>query len=506
MDMILDDLLACLPSESGVMPVQPLNPATPVHILGASTDSRLVKPGHLFVCLEGEHTDGHSHAPQAVEKGAVAILARHDPLIGTAQEGRASVILCSDTCPPLVVLMLFAQAMRHRFSGKVIGITGTAGKTTVKEMLAHVLATQGKTGRNPLNLNTQIGLSTSILNMDMDEMFWVMEVGISHPRDMEELGIILQPDIAVILNIGAAHTEFLADKGVAYYKSRLFAHLARHGVGLFCADYPELVDAVARLGCSAEQNLLSFAVENPGTKEEKNAHYLAAYQGIDKNGHGLFSFREAFLPENVAPHIFTCPLYGAYAAENVAAVASVAFLLGFTPEETARGLANVELPPQRMRHIQKDSWHILDDSYNANPLSCSRMLLATADMAQAKNLPLVCVMAEMKELGAEAPEAHIQLGRDMAKAAPASIFWLGGYKDEVLEGLKESRYSGRFSYVKEPCRFVDAFHAWEKHTTDKQGGVILFKGSRTNKLETLVTAFEADLLQKHSLTGERHAL
>lgn len=517
MNTKLNDLLSFLPEASCISLENGSAAASSVHVLGASTDSRLVKPGHLFVCLEGEHTDGHNHAAKAVESGAVAILAKYNPLIGTTQEGKAAVILCTEECPPLTVLMLLAQAMRTHFHGKVVGITGTAGKTTVKEMLAQVLAQKGKTGRNPLNLNTQIGLSTSILNMDMDEDFWVMEVGISHPHDMEELGVILKPDIAVVLNVGAAHTEFLADNGVAYYKSRLFAYLAPHGVGLYSADYPELVHAVEHLACSSTQNLLSFAVEKssasphscPGispqtcsTTSQQNAHFIATYNGIDAEGNGLFAFRQAIQREGEAPFTFKCPLYGAYAAENIAAVATVAFLLGLSPQETAKGLATVVLPPQRMRHIQKGDWHIVDDSYNANPLSCARMLEATASLAKANTLPLVCVMAEMKELGAEAQIAHIQLGRDIAQAAPAAVFWLGGYKTELLEGLKEARYTGRFSYVKEPCRFIDAFNAWQRNATlEQNGGVILFKGSRTNKLETLVAEFEANILQKHSLTA-----
>ncbi len=512
MDTKLDDLLSLLPEASGIRLEQGSASAGSVHVLGASTDSRLAKPGHLFVCLEGEHTDGHNHAVQAVENGAVALLARRNPLLGTTQEGKAAVILCTEACPPLTALMLLAQAMRRHFHGKVVGITGTAGKTTVKEMLAHVLAQKGKTGRNPLNLNTQIGLSTSILNMDMDEDFWVMEAGISHPHDMEELGVILKPDIAVVLNVGSAHTEFLGDKGVAYYKSRLFAYLAPHGVGLYSADYPELVHAVEHLACSTAQNLLSFAVDTPhipdtgpASAQARNAHFVASYQGMDAKGHGLFSFREAVQPEGEAPFLFTCPLYGAYGAENIAAVAAVAFLLGLSQEETAKGLATVTLPPQRMRQVQKGGWHILDDSYNANPLSCARMVEAAANLAKAHTLPLVCVMAEMKELGAEAQTAHTQLGRDIAKAAPAAVFWLGGYKAEVLEGLKEALYTGRFSYVKEPCRFIDAFCAWQKNAGHDQhgqdGGVILFKGSRTNKVETLVAAFEAYILQKQSLNG-----
>jgi UDP-N-acetylmuramoyl-tripeptide--D-alanyl-D-alanine ligase len=207
------------------------------------TDSRKVEPGDLFVCIKGERFDGHAYAAQAVAKGAVAVIAE----IEAAQlpaELEAPVLRVENS-----VVALGKLAAHHRSKTKacVIGVTGTAGKTTVKEMIAAICSLAGPTAYNYKNLNNQIGLPVSMLDASGEEKFWVFEAGISQPHDMDELGAILGPNVAVIINVGPAHLEGLGDvAGVARYKSRLFHYLRPGGVGVYSLDNHELEDTAPK--------------------------------------------------------------------------------------------------------------------------------------------------------------------------------------------------------------------------------------------------------------------
>jgi len=202
---------------------------------GVGTDSRAVKPGSLFVCIPGETFDGHDFAVKAIEAGAAALLVSRNPFDAVPP---VPLILVEDTVKALGKL---AHCWRERLGEtRVIGLTGTAGKTTVKELLAQVLSRCGLTAKTHMNLNNQIGLPLSMLAATGEEAFWVMEAGISHPNDMDELGAILEPDLALILNVGPGHAAGLGDRGTAHYKSKLLAHLAPGGTAIISADYPDL--------------------------------------------------------------------------------------------------------------------------------------------------------------------------------------------------------------------------------------------------------------------------
>ena len=429
---------------------------------GVSTDSRAVTSGQLFVCIPGKRADGHDFAGKAFEAGAGAILAQRMPENLPAD---APLLLVSDTVHALGQI---AAHWRQQCSAKVIGVTGTAGKTTVKELLAHLLSRCGETARNLLNLNNQIGLPLSILNTNGTEKYWVMEAGISQPRDMDELGAILQPDLALILNAGTGHAAGLGARKVPYYKARLLKYLSRGGRGLASADYPDLVLECRKL-CP---DVLFFSAEG------KQVAYRAAYRGPAEGNRGLYR-----LWLNGVSLDVEAPFRGQYGAENIIAVAAVADMLGMSHADIAAGFAGACLPVQRFAYRSSGPWLIIDDSYNANPLSCRRMLEAAVETAQGS--PLVCMMGEMGELGDIAETEHEQLGRFLAAAGPRAIFWKGGHREAVRSGLEREQYPGEFIPVDSPEEFCRAFAL-----LDLGGGIALFKGSRSHRLETFVTAFE----------------
>lgn len=442
-----------------------LNPSDAV-LRGAASDNREVKAGDLFVAIAGERADGHDFAAAAVKAGAAAVLAERDPFRGAPL---APVLVAENS---VQALGRIGHAWREAFTGRVAGITGTAGKTTTKELLAHILSVRGKTAKNRMNLNSQIGMPISMMAADGDEMFWVMEAGISHPNDMDELGPVLEPDLAVILNVGPGHALGLGGRGTAYYKSRLLAHIKKGGLALVSADYDDLVREARALRPDA----VFFSTRG------KPVPYRAGYLGLDEKGRG--NYRLWLDGEELD---VSCALSGPYAAENIIAAAAAARLFGLSGEEIRKGVESAPFPAQRFTRHELPGWIVIDDTYNANPLSAARMIESAAELAKGRTF--VCVMGAMGELGDVAAAEHRALGRTLADSGCAAVFWTGEHAEEVKEGLDEERFAGFFAVVPSPADFLPALERWEQSRHDGRNGLVLFKGSRVNRMERLVTLF-----------------
>lgn len=454
-------------------------PASGDMLRAVVTDSRQATAGSLFVAVPGERVDGHNFAAAAVAAGAAAILARRNPFPACPP---VPVILVRDT---VAALGRLAHAWRvlagARENGPhVVCVTGTAGKTTVKELLAQVLARCGRTARNHLNLNNQIGLPLSMLATDGTERFWVMEAGISRPGDMDELGAALEPDLGLVLNVGPGHMQGLGDRGVAHYKARLFAHLAHGGIAMVNADYPDLV----REARGVHPELVFFSAQ------ERQVEYRSAYVRPASENRGLF--RLWLDGESVDVE---APFQGAFGAENVIAAAAVAHRLGASASEIGEGLRDAVLPVQRFACSRAGSWLVIDDSYNANPLSAARTLEAAAEMAgrleaqTGRSVPLVCVLGEMGELGKVAQIEHRRLGERLAALKVRAVFWKGGHQEDVAAGLQQGRQGGLLTPIAGEEDFLAALAGFASEGVC--GGVIVFKGSRVNHLEKLVAVFQA---------------
>jgi UDP-N-acetylmuramoyl-tripeptide--D-alanyl-D-alanine ligase len=490
------------------------NPAAdvPWTFTGAAVDSRQVAAGNIFFCLKGARADGHEFALDAAAAGAGALVAARDPFPAGARNAAAGPDL-----PPVFLtddvedaLRRLAAAYRARVSATVIGLTGTAGKTTVKEALAAVLGERGRTDRNPMNFNNGIGLPLSMLNASPDARYWVMEAGVSRAGDMETLAPVLRPDAALILNVGDGHAEGLGKGGAAAEKALLLDCIQPGGTALVAADYPELDgECAARAAFFAARNVrcLRFSALDgadegiccraryvgpagpsapAGCAEGKDRARPAGVEGIagsaDPDGRaGSFRGRYAVWTAGAE---FTCeaPFRGAYGAENVAAVAAVALSMGLEPEEIRRGLSSAATPAQRfdVRHCclpGRGRYTVVDDSYNANPLSAGRMIPAAGDAARESGLPFVAVLGEMLELGGESPAAHEKLGEIVAAARPAAVFWTGGQADRVRRGLHRGGWPGNLEALS--ARTDDFILRLEEIGP----ALVLFKGSRACRLE-----------------------
>ncbi|MBI5520538.1 MAG: UDP-N-acetylmuramoyl-tripeptide--D-alanyl-D-alanine ligase [Desulfovibrio sp.] len=424
------------------------------------TDSRAVATGDLFFCLKGERFDAHDFAADVARAGAIAIVANRE-LPGIA----CPVILVEDTEKALGWL---ARDWRDRFAkngGTVVAVTGTAGKTTVKELLAQTLASVFPVAKNHKNFNNQVGLPLSILAATGEERAWVMEAGISKPHDMAELGEIIAPDLALVLNIGPAHLEGLGDiSGVARAKASLLKHLKHGGMGLCSMDYPELW---------AEARAILPGVHGFSARDSF-AKFYARFEEALPGGRGLFEIivdGQAFWAE--------LPACGAHFAENAAAVAGACHLLGLTTEQMTAGLSAAALPDQRFCCVEAGGWRVLDDTYNANPLSMRRSIEAARLMAGEG--ALVLVLGDMKELGAGAALAHRELGAVIADAKPEAVFFQGEFAAEVAagSGLAVTAVTG-------PDQVLEALRGLS-------GGVALVKGSRSCRMEVYAKALNEEL-------------
>ncbi|MDR2124178.1 MAG: UDP-N-acetylmuramoylalanyl-D-glutamyl-2, 6-diaminopimelate--D-alanyl-D-alanine ligase [Desulfovibrio sp.] len=428
-------------------------------------------------------------------------------------------------------LLRLAAGHRESASATVVGLTGTAGKTTVKEALAGVLGERGRTERNPMNLNNGIGLPLSMLNAAPDARFWVMEAGVSRVGDMEELARTLRPDAALILNVGPGHSEGLGKGGAAAEKARLLDFIKPGGTAFVSADYPELDrECAARAGVFAALNIrcLRFSArdaeawcrarrlgpaEQTGQAGGMGTEARAGHAGgagseslagpagrLGPAGRGASTRsgsragslrgRYAVRADGVeficeAPFFDTCG--GAFGTENTAAVAAVALGLGLDPDEIGRGLAAAETPAQRcaVRHVfipGRGRYTLVDDSYNANPLSAGRVIPAAAAAALGSGLPFVPVLGEMLELGADSPAAHETLGEIVAATRPFAVFWTGGQAACVRRGLERGGMPGLLEEL--PARREDFAARMEAMGP----ALVLFKGSRANRLERWVEA------------------
>ncbi len=412
-------------------------------------DSRTVASGDLFFCIVGQNMDGHQFAAQAVAAGAQAVVASA-PL-----DLPAPVLMVRDTTEALGRL---ARAWRERSAARVIGVTGSAGKTTVKEMLAQVLSAAGTTAKNFRNLNNQIGLPLSMLEMTGTEDFWVLELGISRPGDMDELGRILAPDAALIVNIGPCHLEGLGDlAGVAREKSILLDHVREGGFCCVNADYPLLVRESAarsprRVLFSGSGLDVAYSCQRRSVRGDR-AEYVV-------NVHGTAIFLE--VSANV------------HVDENMTAVAAMGLELGLSPAVIASALSTYAPVTQRFAIGQAGSWTLIDDTYNANPVSMARSIREAERMAQGRRL--VLVLADMRELGAESANAHRELGRIVAGTSCTHLFFHGEHAEDVRAGL--AGFSGVFEPVREPAEIALALR-----DVRDDDGVMLFKGSRGCKME-----------------------
>ncbi|MGK2905633.1 MAG: UDP-N-acetylmuramoyl-tripeptide--D-alanyl-D-alanine ligase [Desulfuromonadales bacterium] len=436
-----------------------------VELQGISTDSRTVQPGDLFIPLRGDKFDGHDYLTQAIQRGAAACLS--EEMIGGLL---VPVVKVSDTLKALGDL---AAAVRRQFAGPVIGITGTSGKTTCKEMLAAILEYLGPGLKSAGNYNNLIGVPLTLFGLETEHHWAVVEMGMSARGEIARLAEIAAPNIGLITNIGAGHLEnFEGISGVARAKGELFISLPADGVAVINADDPE----VRLLPVANGVRKILFGVSSEATIR---AHRITAY-----NGSVSFDLEIDGVVQRVV-----LPLPGRHNVVNALGAAAVATVLGVGLKEIADGLKAFKPCPGRMELLElPGDIVVLEDSYNANPLSVHAALDALHDLSSPGRR--IAVLGDMLELGTSAQELHHQIGAIAAKRAD----WLFIYgtlaediaRGAVAEGFPSDKVFVANSHNELAARLVEVLQAGDR---------VLIKGSRGMRMEKVTAALRTSKLK-----------
>ena len=433
-----------------------------VPFTSVSTDTRTLNQDALFIALQGPNFDGHDYADVALERGAVAALVSREINVPLPQ------VLVPDV---LKGLSEFAHTWRMQFSFPVIGVTGSNGKTTTKEMIGSIMKQLGEVLITRGNLNNHIGVPLTLLTLNNTHHSAVIEMGANHRGEIASLSRLSAPNIGIVTNAGDAHLEgFGGIEGVAAGKGELYLALPEYGVAIINADdqYAEQW----RTHCSA-QNLLSFGIDGPADFNAKN---IAV--------HGDHSQFELHTPHgSIAIHL---QLTGRHNVRNATGAAAAAYAAGATLEQIQAGLNTMRAVGGRLQ--LKPAVHgasLIDDSYNANPSS----LRAGVDALRSLPGRHWLIMGDMLELGADAARLHAECGVYAKKAGIEKLFAVGVLAHHAVNAFGEGA-----SWFTSLDALINAVESTMDSTT-----VVLIKGSRGSRLERVAIALANKQTDRQSL-------
>lgn len=407
-------------------------------VLRAVIDSREAAPGDLFCALSGERTDGHAYIARAFDAGAACCLALRVP------EGETRpVILVPDVAEALRAL---ARAYRATLSIPVIGVTGSVGKTTAKEMIASVLSRRFPVLRTEKNLNNDLGVPLTLLRIGAEHRAAVVEMGISHFGEMTGLARMVMPTMAVYTVIGRAHLEFLGDRdGVMRAKGELLSVMDPGGTVFVNGDD----DRLAALSCRQKKVTFGCSPDCAVRAEEVRVSAESAAFTLCAEGRRI--------PMEV-------PAFGGHLVYAALAAGAVGLALGLTDGEIAEGAAAYRPVGRRSRVLRTPSLTLVDDCYNSNPDSCAAAIASAAALGGR----LVCVLGDMLELGEDAPALHRAVG-GLAREKGALLLTAG----ELSRFMGGEHFASRAELIAALPRLL------------KRGDTVLVKASRSMAFEEI---------------------
>jgi UDP-N-acetylmuramoyl-tripeptide--D-alanyl-D-alanine ligase len=422
-------------------------------VTGWSIDSRTVAPGDLFFALRGPNHDGHDHIEDALRKGALAAVAEH------RVETHGLVLRVEDT---LDAMQRVARAAREMWAGSVVGVTGSAGKTTTKDVIAEMLATQMKTAKTVGNFNNHVGVPLSLLRLDEDAKVAVIEMGMNHAGEIRDLAAIAKPDHGVVTNVGYAHMEaFESIEGIAAAKRELIDALPANGTAILNADDPR----VKAMGAERKALLYGLSQEAQVRGED-----------VEETEEGV-KFR-------VGATRFSTALRGRHSILNILAGLAAAQVYGIAPSRLVDAVQAIRPGKMRGERFTHRGILIYNDCYNSNPDAVRAMLDVLRDAPARRR---IAVLGEMLELGRWAERLHHDEG---AYAVAAGVDVLVGVQGAAREAVEAARLAGLnagnalfFEGAEEAGRAVRAIV--------RPGDAILFKGSRGVHVERALEEFLA---------------
>ncbi|WP_077620335.1 UDP-N-acetylmuramoyl-tripeptide--D-alanyl-D-alanine ligase [Bacillus sinesaloumensis] len=430
-------------------------------IEGVSIDTRTISPGNLYIPIIGETFNGHRFIEAAIENGAAAVL------WGSNQPNppeQLPVIYVKDT---LEALQTLAKSYRDELAIKVVGITGSNGKTTTKDMVTSILSTTMKVQKTEGNFNNHIGLPLTILRLKEDTEVAVLEMGMSAFGEIEFLTLLGRPDVAVITNIGESHMLDLGSReGIAKAKLEIVEGLSNDGLLVYHGDEPLLTERVR----SMDIQTITF-----GESEQNDFYPLR----IKQENEGTY-----FTINKLEDKEFYAPVLGKHNVNNGMAAMAVARHLGLSWDHIEAGLKQIKITNMRLELIEGiNGTKLINDAYNASPLSMKAAISLVHDLdASGKKL---VVLGDMLELGDKEKDYHEEVGRFIQPDKVDYVFTFGVLGEHIANGAKQYFSPDRVFAYQDKEQLIDAVRKLLS-----KGDILLVKGSRGMKLEEVIVAFK----------------
>lgn len=426
-----------------------------VVIKSVNTDTRALQTGDLYIAIKGDSFDGHDFAVSAQQQGAAAAILQHDADLDIPR------IIVPDT---RIALAELASAVRSKVGLPLIGITGSNGKTTVKEMTAAILSVAARVLYTQGNFNNDIGVPLTLLRLNRQYQYAVVEMGANHAGEIQYTGHYAQPDISILNNVGAAHIEGFGDlNGVAKAKSEIISALSDDGITILNADdtYFDFFKEIA-----GDRRVISFGFSEQADYSAKNIQ--CAVQGQK------FVTQFELISGQVSETI-TLNLAGAHNVKNALAASAACSALGIELEQIKAGLQSMQSVKGRMQLLQgKHANLVINDSYNANPSS----LRVALDVLQQCAGEHWVVLGAFGELGAQSGQLHADIGEQLKASGVDKLFAVGADAEYAVQ-----------SFGNQGCFFASQQELIKALDTPEIGAaIVLVKGSRAQHMEKVVAA------------------
>jgi UDP-N-acetylmuramoyl-tripeptide--D-alanyl-D-alanine ligase len=424
------------------------------------TDTRALKAGDFFVALRGENFDAHSFVAEAARRGAAGAMVQVVP--AELPPGFA-VIQVPDT---LRGLQQFAESYRHTLSLQVVGLTGSNGKTSTKDLAASVLGVHFQVTKTEGNLNNHIGVPLALLRARGSDQVGVFEMGMNHPGEIAPLAAMAAPDVAIITNIGMAHIEFMGSREAVALEKGMLAEALQPSGTLILSAHDEFSPSIAAR-TKADVVLAGIGIGEVFASELRS-HFSGTKFRLHADGRSV----EAGLS-----------VPGEHMVRNAVLAAAAGRVFGLSLEECAEGLAMLRLTKGRLEQKLIRGIQILDDTYNANPDSVGAALRTLSSMPAAGRR--IAVLGRMGELGVEAERGHRQVGEVAAREHIDCVVGVG----QDAQWITEAAWRGGVEKVVHVGTTDEATKTL--HDLAKPGDVVLVKGSRSAKMERIVEGLQA---------------
>ncbi len=457
-------------------------PGSNVEVRGISTDSRTIEPGEVLVALVGDTFDAHGFIPQAFHRGAAGAVVVEERLSASVLEALGPEFGLIGVDDTLIALGDLAAEVRRNFAGPVVGITGSNGKTTTKEMIASILSMRGSVLKSPGNFNNLVGLPLTLFQLKPGTDFLVLEMGANTFGEVRRLARIARPTVGLITNVGPAHLEGFGDlEGVAKAKGELIEELPDSSIFVLNADDPRIVEKAESF--KGSKVVYSANPEQAGASPQV---WVKSGRILEPGG------REEFWRTRVELHLPAGDIevvlrgVGEHLEQDALAAAAAAVAVGVDSEAVKRGLESFVPVGGRNRLLRgRNNVRILDDAYNANPASMRAALSTAAKLRGGGRI--LAVLGDMAELGEQSESLHRQVGAVLWKLGVDEVFLLGRFAGQLRRGAVE--------HGMEPGR-VHLFESLDELIADlmeavREEDVVMVKGSRVMGMERVVESLAA---------------